>query len=155
MTSSIQIGIVVLIAQGLAGCGAEAGRSSVPSAPSSPTPPQSVVTVQQAWPPGVFAPNVTLSGVVFEITQGAAVPIEAVAVYCELCGEETHTWAYTDKKGFYSFKGIWGNSLSIQVGKDGYTDSPGPPNTGFPSGPGWRYVTINGDTRLDIQLVRK
>jgi hypothetical protein len=150
MTNTIQLGLVVLIAQGLAGCGTEAGRVSMPSAPSSPTPSPSVVTVQQAWPPGVFAPNVILSGVVFEIAEGVEAPIEGVAVYCELCGEETHTWASTDKNGFYSFKGVWGTSLSINVGKDGYQDPPG-----FPSNRGWRGVTINGDTQFNIQLTRK
>src|SRR5688500_11676316 len=108
--SSIQLGILVLIAHGLAGCGAEPGRSSVPSAPSSPTPPPPVVTVQQAWPPGVFAANVTLSGVVFERAQDVEVPIEGAWVYCELCGEETHSGMYTDKRGFYTFKGVWGSS---------------------------------------------
>ena len=143
MTNRPPLGIVILIAQALVGCGSEAVRSSVPSAPSAPTPPPSVVTVQQAWPSGVFAPNVTLSGVVFELAQGAEVPIEGVGVYCELCGEETHTWASTDKKGFYSFKGIWGNSVSIMVDKDGF------------EGPGWRFIAISGDTRLDIQIARK
>ena len=123
MTNTIQLGLVVLIAQVLAGCGTEAGRVSMPSAPSSPTPSPSAVTVRQTWPPGVFAPNVILSGVVFEIAaEGAAVPIEGVAVYCELCGEETHTWASTNENGLYRFQGVWGNSVSINFWKDGYQD---------------------------------
>jgi hypothetical protein len=157
MTNRLQLGIVVLIAQALAGCGPDAVRSSVPSAPSAPTPPPSVTTGRQPapWPPGVFTPNVTLSGVVFEIVQDAEVPIERVWVYCELCGEETHSATFTDNKGFYTFKGVWANSLPILVGKDGYQD---PPGTTYPSpygGLGWREVIVNGDTRFNIQLARK
>ena len=155
MTSKVQLGIVVLIA--LAGCGSDAGRASVPTAPSSPTPPQSVATGRQPspWPPGVLDSNVTLSGVVFEIANGSELPIERAWVYCELCGEETHSATYTDARGVYSFKGIWGTVLSISVSKEGYEDPAGPTNTGFPNGPGWRDVTINGDTRFNIQLARK
>jgi len=148
----VQQGLVVLIvigAHGLAGCGPEASLQLPPS-PSSPSSFVPYVTVGPT--PVVFAPNVTLSGLVFEITRGAEVPIEGVGVYCEACGEETHTWASTDKKGFYSFKGVWGTSVSIMVSKDGYETAPGPPN---PSGPGWRDVVINGDTRFNIQLERK
>ena len=34
-------------------------------------------------------------------------PIEGVAVYCELCGEDTHSWSFTDSSGAYSFTGVW------------------------------------------------
>lgn len=154
MTNRVQPGIVVLIAQMLAGCGAEAGRTPVPTAPSSPTPPPSVVTAPQtSW--GVFVPNVTLSGVVFEIVGDAEVPIEGAWVYCELCGEETHSGVDTDKKGFYTFKGVWDKTLPIFVSKEGYQDPRGPTNTGLPDGWVLRNVTVNGDTRFNIQLARK
>ncbi len=156
MTRKVQPGLVVLIViatHGLAGCGPEASLQLPPSSPSSPSSFVPYVTIQPT--PVVFAPNVTLSGVVFEITQGAEVPIEGVDVYCEACGEETHTWASTDKKGFYSFKGVWGASVSIMVGKDGYQDPRGPTNTGFPNGYLRRDVTVNGDTRFNVQLERK
>jgi hypothetical protein len=150
----IQLGIVIVIAQVLAGCAADAGRAPVPTAPSSPTPPPSAASVPQPWPPGPFAPNVTLSGVVFEIVQDAEVPIERVWVYCELCGEETHSGTYTDNKGFYTFKGVWGNAVPILVAKDGYQDPPGT-TYASPFGPGSRDVIVNGDTRFNIQLARK
>ena len=89
------------------------------------------------------------------MVQGELVPIQGAEVYCEPCGEGTHTFAYTDSKGFYTFTGVWGNQFSIWVRNDGYQDPPGPMNKGFPSGPGWRDVTINGDTRFDVQLVRR
>ena len=151
----VQLGIVVLIAHVLAGCGAEVGRAPVPTAPSSPTPPASAVTGRPAWPPGLFTPNVTLSGVVFEIVQDAEVPIERAWVYCELCGEETHSGMYTDNKGFYTFKGVWDNTFWISVIKDGYQDPRGPTSTGLPDGYVRRDVTVNGDTRFNVQLARK
>ncbi len=85
----LQLCVVVLIAQALAGCGSEAARASLPTAP---TPSPSVVTGRQPspWPPGVFTPNVTLAGVVFEKVQDREVPIEGAWVYCEICTEETH-----------------------------------------------------------------
>jgi hypothetical protein len=103
--------------------------------------------------------EVTLSGVAYENTPAGRTPIEGVAVYCEPCGFETHTWAYTDANGFYSFFGVWLDARPTRIfaRKEGFTDPPGlprptPPN---PSGPGWREVRIDGDTRFDIELVRR
>ena len=47
--------------------------------------------------------------------------------------------------------GIWlaGPTTDIWVAKEGYGDPPS-----FP-GEGWRSVTIDGNTRYDIELVRK
>jgi len=110
-------------------------------------------------PPTDIFLNVTLSGVVFEETPTGRRPIPHVSVYCEPCGVDTHTFATTDDSGFYSFSGVWtdaGHSPTrIYISLDGYTDpgglpQPTPPN---PSGPGWREVVVNGDTRFDIQLV--
>jgi len=104
---------------------------------------------------------VTLSGFVFEQTVNGREPVEAVDVYCEPCGAETHTYAVTDSNGFYSFNGFWTDAThfptAIWVGKDGYADPAGLPKTTppNPSGPGWREVVVNGDTRFDMELVRK
>jgi len=112
-------------------------------------------------PPTVIFLNVTLSGVVFEETPTGRRPIPHVWVYCEPCGVDTHTSATTDDSGFYSFSGVWTNFVHsptrIYVSLDGYTDpgglpQPTPPN---PSGPGWREVVVNGDTRFDMELVRR
>jgi hypothetical protein len=155
MTNRTQSGFFVLmLAAGLTGCS---------DAPWSPTVP-STILVQQTAPPTPSGPatsmvEVTLSGVVYEVTPTGMVPLEGVDVYCEPCGAETHTWAYTDSNGFYSFFGVWLDAVPtrIWVGKDGFADPPGlrtptPPN---PSGPGWREVRVDGDTRFDIQLVRR
>ena len=144
--------LILALTAGWAGC--DGGTSSVPTAPS----------VTSSPPPPLPAPgapvlrDVTLSGVVYEETPTGRVPIEGVDVYCEPCGAETHSWASTDSNGFYSFTGVWVESLPTRlwIGKDGYADPAGlprptPPN---PAGPGWREVRIDGDTRFDVQLVR-
>jgi len=108
---------------------------------------------------------VSLSGVVYELTPTGRTPIAGAVVYCEPCGEETHSFAYADEKGFYHFSGdlatgggVWvapGVPTPIVVGyynKD-YEDPPGLPMTS--RGPGWREVLIHGDTRFDIELVRR
>ena len=156
--TSLQLAVLALIPLVLAGCGAEPVRSSVPTAPSPtppvPTPPVSIPTARQPspWPPGVFTPNITLAGVVFEVVHDEEVPIEGAWVYCELCTQETHAGMYTDNKGVYSFKGVWvgDDAFWISARKDGYRD---PPDTA--DWPGYREVTINGDTRFSIQLARK
>ena len=156
----VRIGLV-MAALGLTGCG---GPTQVPSAPSppaaSPAPPAALPGSES-----VLA-DATLSGTVYEIANDSSsrhVGIEGVSVYCEQCGESTHNFAYTDSKGEYVFpRGVWTEGrpsfpIRISVTKDGYKDPPGlpkptPPN---PSGPGWREVVIQGDTRFDMELVRR
>lgn len=131
------------------------GSLPLPTAPSTPAP------VPRLQPPATTFSNVTLSGLVFEQTVNGREPVAAVAVYCEPCGAETHTWADTDSNGFYSFNGVWTDATHfptrILVRKDGYADPAGLPKTTppNPSGPGWREVVVNGDTRFDMELVRK
>jgi len=111
-----------------------------------------------------------LTGLVYEITRAGPVGIAGASVYCEACDLQTHTWATADTNGFYSFSGdlargggVWLSSgilTAIGVEHRDYQDPPGlPPLRGplfhFPSGPGWREVLIEGDTRFDIQLVRR
>ena len=156
----VKIGLVMATFW-LAGCG---GSTEVPSAPSSP--------VESPAPPvalpagdSVLA-DATLSGTVYEVAIDSSsrhVGIEGVSVYCEQCGESTHNFSYTDSKGEYVFpRGVWTEGrpsfpVRIWVTKDGYQDPPGlpkptPPN---PSSSGWREVVIHGDTRFDIELVRR
>ena len=159
-------GGVLVLALGLGGC----GGSDSPATPltASPLPPQAVVPAPgppgSSFPPG-YLTGVSLSGVVYELTPTGRTPIARAVVYCELCGAETHTFAYADDNGFYHFSGdlargggVWvtpGVPTPIAVGyynKD-YEDPPGlPPSR---NGPGWRDVLIDGDTRFDIELVRR
>jgi hypothetical protein len=156
---------VLVLAIGLGGC----GGSDSPATPLTPSslPPQAVVPSPapgSLFPPGTLR-GVSLSGVVYELTPTGRRPIARAVVYCELCGQETHTFATADDNGFYHFSGdlergggVWvvpGVSTLIAVGyynKD-YEDPPGLPPVGF--GPGWREVLINRDTRFDIELVRR
>ena len=150
-----------VLLQGLAGC---TGSREVPSAPSPPVVSPAPAVAQ---PTGVSVlADATLSGMVYEVVIDSTsrhVGIEGVSVYCEQCGESTHNFSYTDSKGEYVFpRGVWTEGRSsfpirIRVAKDGYQDpaglpKPTPPN---PSGPGWREVVIHGDTRFDMELVRR
>jgi hypothetical protein len=152
---------IVMVTLGLAGCtGSPAGPSAV--LPRVAPPP----AVAQAGDDSVLA-DATLSGTVYEVAIDSAradrVGIEGVSVYCEQCGESTHNFSYTDSKGEYVFpRGVWTEGrplfpVRIRVAKDRYQDpvglpKPTPPN---PSGPGWREVVIHGDTRFDMELVRR
>lgn len=99
--------------------------------------------------------NVTyvLSGRVFEITASGRLPIEGVSVYCDSCGDPFgHTYAYTDANGLYWFGWTANGATPLIVGKNGYALAGNPP-----AGPveGWIVVSVNGDTRFDIELVRR
>jgi hypothetical protein len=156
MRSSTSCLVLIL---GLAGCGGDS--RPIPSAPSLQPPLPSIPT-----PAVSVLADATLSGRVYEVvadTPPRTIGIEGVSVYCEQCGESTHNFAYTDSRGEYVFpKGVWTEGrpsfpIRILVAKEGYSDPPGlskptPPN---PSGPGWREVVINGDTRFEMELVRR
>ena len=131
--------VVVVLAAALGGCNSLLGPTP-PTAPSALSPPPMSAPVAARG-----MSEVTLSGVVYEMTPAGMVPIEGVAVYCEPCGAETHTWAYTDANGFYSFFGVWldGYPTRLHVRKDGFVD------------PGWPEVRVNGDTRFDVELIRQ
>jgi hypothetical protein len=142
----------LVLAVGLAGCQSTSSPSPAPSAVQQPVP---VPTPPSAFPPGVLS-DYTLSGVVFEVTTTGQTPIEGAQVYCELCGAETHSWARTDSNGFYSFTGVWTTPdvrTPVWFRKEGYTDPPGVPPVFNESG--WRQVLVTGDTRFDVELVRK
>lgn len=159
MTNGVKARSLLLVfATTLGGC----DSASLPSAPSPIQPPAATVGPRPdaGWPPGPFTAGVTLSGVVFEVTPAGPMPIEGAWVYCELCGEETHSWSRTDATGAYRFTGVWGLGgvpTSVGIEKDGFVDPVGLPRTTppNPSGPGWREVRINGDTRFDLELVRR
>jgi len=151
---------VLMLALGLGGCGG-LDSSRMPSSPS-PLPPQALIPAPSAsrFPPGTLT-GVSLSGVVYELTPTGRKPIARASVYCELCSEETHALATADDNGFYHFSGdlatgggVWlspGVPTPILVGylNPDFEDPPGLPR------PGWRDVRVDGDTRFDIELVRR
>ena len=155
------LGGVLVLALGLGGCsGAESPAALLTPSPLPPT----VVSIHD-WLPGHTLRGVSLSGVVYELTPTGRTPIAGAIVYCEPCGEETHTFATADDNGFYHFSGdlaraggVWvapGVPTPIAVGyyNKNYEDPPGLPT--MRQGPGWREVLIDGDTTFDIELVRR
>jgi hypothetical protein len=91
----------------------------------------------------------TLTGVVSEMTETGLVPVEGVQLYCDGCGSEFgHTFMYTDSNGFYSFSWLYPGYQTLLVTKEGYGTPPRQPDGIF-------TMTVTGDTRLDIQLVRR
>ena len=162
VTTRIRMAIAcAVILQGFAGC---TGSTQAPSALSPPVA-SPAPAVPQPMGDSVLA-DATLSGMVYEVASDSSnrrVGIEGVSVYCEQCGESTHNFSYTDSTGEYIFpRGVWTEGrpsfpIRIRVAKDGYQDpaglpKPTPPN---PSGPGWREVVIVGDTRFEMELVRR
>ena len=153
MTNRTNTGVLILaLATGVAGCdGANSPAPTAPAAVQAPLLPPASNPKRTQFPPGVLSAY-TLSGVVFEVTTTGETPIEGVAVYCELCGEETHSWSFTDSSGIYSFTGVWttpGSPTPLWFSKEGYTDPLGVTTSGF------RQVLINGDTRFAVELVRR
>ena len=139
--------------------------------PVAPSPPPAIQAALPAtdrnpgiWLGGTYTLTaVSLYGLVYEDTAAGRVGIGGAAVYCEVCGADTHTWAIADANGFYRFSsdiatggGVWlrtGALTVVGVEHDGYQDPPGVPpmfNT-----TGWRQVMISGDTQFDVQLVRR
>lgn len=166
MTMRIGAGIgLVGLTVALSGCSGS-GYVSTPVAPS-PVPTQAVIapptSAPASWLAGYTLTGVSLSGVVYEETPTGRVGIGGAPVYCEMCGEITHTWAIADANGFYRFPGdlatgggVWlrpGTRTVVMARTDGYQDPPGVPL--MFNGTGWREVLIGGDTRFDIQLVRR
>ena len=156
----------LVLALGLGGC----GRFDSPVTPVTPShvPPQEVIrppALGSLFPSGYTLRGVSLSGVVYELTPSGRRPISGAMVYCEMCGEQTHTLAAADDKGFYHFSGDLASGGGVWVAHGVFTpilvysvnqvyeDPPGLPPIGH--GPGWRYVLIDGNTRLDIELVRR
>jgi hypothetical protein len=161
--------LVVLVA-GLAGC---EGASRAPTAPS---------TAQPQQPPGLAGggrdtysvADVNLSGVVYEVTPMGQVPLEGVRVQSDNFHIFPSPDVVTDSNGFFSFRRVWvcpcswapwvdAGITAIYVEKDGYDVPAGQSASIFGRRlnpdvlPDLRLrdVQINGDTRFDVQLVRR
>ena len=102
------------------------------------------------------------------------VPIEGVRVLLDYFHVFPAPDVVTDSQGFFSFRPVWvcpcswapwvdAGITSIYVDKDGYEVPAGQPASVFGRRPGTdvppdlrlRDVTINGETRFDIELVRR
>ena len=98
-----------------------------------------VVRWSDLFPPGTY----TLSGVISEATATGLVPIENAEVW--RLDEEQSGWDHsaTDKNGFYQLHGLSDGSRKATFSKDGYQKL----DLGD--------VPVHGDTRFDVQLLRR
>jgi hypothetical protein len=171
MTNRTHTGLLLLVlAAGLAGCnGASAPSPTAPSAQPQETP-RPTTSGRDAY----MVADVTLSGVVYEVTPVGRVPIEGVLVQSDYFHVLPTPDVVTDSRGFFSFRPTWvcpcswaplvpAGITSIWVDKDGYKAPAGQPVSifGYRLDPDvlpdyrLRDVTIKGDTRVDIELVRR
>lgn len=98
-----------------------------------------VVRWSDVFPPGTY----TLSGVISEATATGLVPIENAEVW--RLDEELSGWDHnvTDRNGFYQLHGLSDGSRQATFIKDGYQKL----DLGD--------VPVHGDTRFDVQLLRR
>jgi hypothetical protein len=99
MTNSTHLRwLLLLLAAGLAGCDG--------AVPTSPTVPSAAVSQPLPTPtpggPGYAVADVTLSGMVFEMTPTGRVPIEGARVF--LSDDQDIA---TDSNGLFSFRPVW------------------------------------------------
>jgi|SRR5687768_6890503 hypothetical protein len=156
MRTFMHSGLLALVLA-ISGCGG-GDSSPVPVAPS-PMPPQATAppagSPNPRWPPADYTLTAaSLSGVIYESTPTGPVPIPGVLLYCELCGESTHTWATADANGFYLFPGDPAKGGGVWLAPGRLT----PVLVGHEPQP-WINrkldVLIAGDTRLNVELVRR
>jgi Carboxypeptidase regulatory-like domain len=120
--------VVVTLAVLTWACGGSPVSRTSPSAslaPTTPSAPASQLTY-------------ILSGVVFEVTPAGVMPIEGVQVE----EYDRHQFATTDANGFYRISGVSAGRIGVGFEKEGYQSSRS-------------TVTVNGDTRFDIQAIRR
>ena len=146
----------------VAGC--SGGNSSTTAVAPSPVAPQTAVVPAVApavpgsnWLDGYTLTAASLSGVVYEKTPAGNVPIPGAVVYCELCGKITHTWATADANGVYLFPGDLATGGGVWL-------SPKQPTPIVVRGVNFDeqtwlgrslVVPMTGDTRFDVELVRR
>jgi len=165
MTNRTHTGLLMLVlAAGLTGCDGAQSPGPTPLPQQSPRPPGS-------GPDTFNVANVVLSGVVYEVTPMGRVPIEGVRVQSDHFHVFPTPDAVTDSQGFFSFSRVWvcpcswapwvdAGTTAIWVEKEGYEVPAGQPASIFGANAQvkdrrTRDVTINGDTRFDIELVRR
>lgn len=162
--------LLVVIVAGLASC---EGASPSPTAPST-APQQQPPGPARGTPDTYLVADVVLSGVVYEMTPMGRVPIEGVRVQSDNFHIFPSPDVVTDSNGFFSFRRVWvcpcswapwvdAGITAIYVEKDGYDVPAGQSasifgrrlNPDVRPDLRLRDVPINGDTRFDVQLVRR
>jgi hypothetical protein len=92
-------------------------------------------------------PTYTLSGVVSEMTPNGEVPLSGVDVYWS-----EYKGTMTDENGEYRIDGMFAGTQPMWIKKEGYMFAIDIPHR---MGEPWRDVSVIGDTRFDVQLVRR
>ncbi len=168
MTNRTQTGcLLFVLATGLAGCD---GASPSPTAPSAVQPQQPPVPTGSGRDTYSVA-DVILSGVVYELAPTGRVPMEGVRVVSDYFHVLPTPEVVTDSTGFFSFRRVWvcpcswapsvdAGITAIRVERAGYEFPAGQPGSIFEVNAEvkdrrLRDVPINGDTRVDIELVRR
>jgi hypothetical protein len=95
-----------------------------------------LVSRTDVYPPGTY----TLSGMVTEMTSAGPVPLEGATV----ARGYGSGWQYgtSDANGFYQVRGLYDRVDVVSVSKPGFQRQE-------------KTVSVSGDTRFDIQLVRQ
>src|SRR5688572_17320444 len=133
--------------------------SRTPISPSTPTP----TPIPGARPtlPDAIADSV-LSGVVFEVSSTGRIPLAGVTLHLLTCGAvncpPSSTAAHevkTGENGGYRIAGVYNGALNFFWIRNEVYDLVNPVVPGTCPDGCDRVVTVNGDTRLDIDLVRR
>lgn len=162
MTSLSNVWFLALaVALGGPGCGGDRVPSTAPSTVQSTSAPR-------PSPGGIgeYTWDVTLSGMFYEVTPSGRTPIEGVAWFSNDEGGS----GTTGIDGLFSVKPVWvcpctwapmvkANTTSVYWEKAGYADPAMQPDSqlypGLGPGAGSRDVSVTGDARLEIELVRE
>jgi hypothetical protein len=142
-----RFGITLLLATAAIAC--DGGSPVIPTAPPAPPP--------TSGPPPALTPTGSLAGVVSEMTPTGSKPVGGVIVYIMTCGtfncpDAASREVLTDSDGAYRIPQLYNGPLNyLWVSKEGYrAESLGPCPDGCD-----RTLVISGDTRLDIEIVRR
>jgi hypothetical protein len=130
-SSTLRWVAAVVMTLTVAACGD--GSGTIPTA-TAPAPTQPTAPTPTPAPGSTFA----LFGVVSEVTANGIVPVGGVQVE----EYDRHQFAMTDANGFYRILGVSAGRSGVGFEKEGYES--------FRSA-----VTVNGDTRFDIQAIRR
>ena len=160
MTNKATRSLTLIFVVGLAAC--ESTGSPSPTAPASIQP----LPTPRLNGHGEYVVDVTLSGVVFEMTPAGRRPIEGVQFW-----SSEQAMGVTDAKGAFRIRPVWvcpcewaplaeAGMTSIQVNKEGYEDPAGLPPLFSPYAVpgvsnGWRDVKISGDMWIEIELIKR
>lgn len=155
--------LALAVGLGGPGCGGDRAPSTAPSTLQSTAAPR-------PSPGGIgeYTWDVTLFGVFYEVTPTGRIPVEGVAWFSNDESERGHGVTAID--GRFSVEPVWvcpcswaptvkANTTSVYWEKAGYVDPPGQADShlypGRDPGAGSRDVSVTGDTRLEIELVRE